>query len=231
MKKIILLSFFIGFVFTVSAQLKGVLDRAKQRVKDKATQKVNTTTDNTVDSAYSKSERAAKEVVKDITTKDSTKKKTSDNSGSDNNNVSLNTTTEGPVSFKTYSKYDFVPGEKVIGFEDFSTGAIGDFPAGWNTNAAGEIVILEKIPGRWLKLTKPVALAPNSLTNIRKISPLNLMCCIVIHREEIRNTFLSALLNYRISMNLSISELPIIVTPLYYCLGKQTKKPVHANQK
>jgi len=64
------------------------------------------------------------------------------------------------TSIKAYSKYDFVPGEKVIGFEDFSTGSIGDFPAGWNTNAAGEIVTIEGKPGRWLWLTKPGVFAP-----------------------------------------------------------------------
>ena len=64
------------------------------------------------------------------------------------------------ASFKAYSKYDFVPGEKVIGFEDFSTGNIGDFPAGWNTKAAAEIVTLENIPGRWLKVTKPGVFVP-----------------------------------------------------------------------
>ena len=32
--------------------------------------------------------------------------------------------------------------------------SIGDFPARWNTNAAGEIVTIAGKPGRWLKLTK-----------------------------------------------------------------------------
>ncbi len=63
-------------------------------------------------------------------------------------------------TFKAYSKYDFVPGEKVIGFEDFSTGNIGDFPAGWNTTGSGEIVTIEDKPGRWLWLTKPGVFVP-----------------------------------------------------------------------
>jgi outer membrane protein OmpA-like peptidoglycan-associated protein len=64
------------------------------------------------------------------------------------------------ANIKAYSKYDFVPGEKVIGFEDFSTGSIGDFPVGWNTNGAGEIVTIEGKPGRWLWLTKPSVFVP-----------------------------------------------------------------------
>jgi outer membrane protein OmpA-like peptidoglycan-associated protein len=57
-------------------------------------------------------------------------------------------------SIKAYSKYDFVPGEKIVGFEDFMTGSIGDFPAGWNTNGSAEIVTIDGKPGRWLLITK-----------------------------------------------------------------------------
>ena len=63
-------------------------------------------------------------------------------------------------SIKAYSKYDFVPGEKIIGFEDYSNGSIGDFPAGWDTNASAEIVTVEGKPGRWLWLTKPGVFVP-----------------------------------------------------------------------
>jgi uncharacterized protein (TIGR02145 family) len=52
------------------------------------------------------------------------------------------------------SKYDFITGEKVIFFDDFTSENIGDFPAQWLTNGSGEIVTLEKFPGRWLHITK-----------------------------------------------------------------------------
>jgi uncharacterized protein (TIGR02145 family) len=52
------------------------------------------------------------------------------------------------------SKYDFIPGEKVIFFDDFSAESIGDFPAQWLTNGSGEIVTSGKFPGRWFQLTK-----------------------------------------------------------------------------
>jgi outer membrane protein OmpA-like peptidoglycan-associated protein len=58
-----------------------------------------------------------------------------------------------PPAFAAYSKFDYVPGEKVVAAEDFSQDAIGDFPAKWNTNAAGEVVTVAGHPGRWLKLT------------------------------------------------------------------------------
>ena len=66
------------------------------------------------------------------------------------------TTQQAPAdtsaSFQAYSKFDFVPGEKIVAFEDFTQDAIGDFPAKWNTNASGEVVTIAGKSGRWLKL-------------------------------------------------------------------------------
>ena len=53
---------------------------------------------------------------------------------------------------KAYSKFDFVPGENVIFFDDFSQDNVGDFPALWNTNASGEVVTLSNFSGKWLKM-------------------------------------------------------------------------------
>lgn len=74
--------------------------------------------------------------------------------------------TTDTTSIKSFSKFDFVPGEKVVGFEDFMDGEIGDFPARWNTNAAGEIVTIEGKPGRWLKLTRGGVFAPELTPNL-----------------------------------------------------------------
>lgn len=52
------------------------------------------------------------------------------------------------------SKYDFIPGAKVIFFDDFSQESIGDFPAQWATNGSGAIVTSGKFPGRWFQITK-----------------------------------------------------------------------------
>ena len=55
-------------------------------------------------------------------------------------------------SMQSYSTYDFIPGDKVILFDDFSQDAIGDFPALWTANAAGEINTLNIAAGKWLNL-------------------------------------------------------------------------------
>lgn len=51
------------------------------------------------------------------------------------------------------SKYDFVPGEKVIFFDDFTSEAVGDFPVAWNTTGSGEVVTTTLAEGRWFKIT------------------------------------------------------------------------------
>ncbi len=51
-----------------------------------------------------------------------------------------------------FSKYDFVPGDQVIFYDDFSQDAVGDFPALWTTDASGEINSLSIAPGNWLNL-------------------------------------------------------------------------------
>jgi OmpA-OmpF porin, OOP family len=69
-------------------------------------------------------------------------------------------------TFEAYSRFDFVPGEKVIAFEDFAQDSIGDFPAKWNTNASGEIVTIANRPGRWLKLTGRGVFVPEFLASL-----------------------------------------------------------------
>lgn len=53
---------------------------------------------------------------------------------------------------ETYSKFDFIAGHEIIFFDDFNDDPIGDFPAKWNTNNTGEVVMLEGIVGKWFQL-------------------------------------------------------------------------------
>lgn len=51
-----------------------------------------------------------------------------------------------------YSKFDFVPGDEQLFYDDFSNDFIGDFPSKWNTNAGGEIVTLGDESEKWFKI-------------------------------------------------------------------------------
>ncbi len=81
----------------------------------------------------------------------------SDTKGQENNSGSSTGTSAegsetGPKTIEVYSKFDFVPGDKQIFFDDFGDDFIGDFPAKWNTNGSGEVVTLGESSQKWLKL-------------------------------------------------------------------------------
>jgi len=58
---------------------------------------------------------------------------------------------------KSYSKYDFVPGDQILFYEDFSQDAIGDFPALWTTDGNGEVRTLDigADAVHWLYMAQP----------------------------------------------------------------------------
>ena len=60
--------------------------------------------------------------------------------------------TEDQDKLQSFSKYDFVPGDRIILFEDFSSDAVGDFPALWTTNGSGEVKTLNLYQGNWLHM-------------------------------------------------------------------------------
>jgi len=88
------------------------------------------------------------------------------NTGNTPETGNANSAPAQPASLKTYSKYDFVPGEKIIVFEDFMQDAVGDLPAKWNTNSAGEIVTVEGKQGHWFQLTKPGWFMPDFIDSL-----------------------------------------------------------------
>ncbi len=55
-------------------------------------------------------------------------------------------------NLEVISKFDFVPGDKLIYFDDFSQDFVGDFPSKWNTNGSGEVVKLSKAEGNWFQM-------------------------------------------------------------------------------
>ena len=59
---------------------------------------------------------------------------------------------EANPDLKVYSKFDFVPGDEVIFFDDFAEDFVGDFPAKWNTNGTGEVVTVGSGNDKWLEL-------------------------------------------------------------------------------
>ncbi|ULQ58242.1 OmpA family protein [Flavihumibacter rivuli] len=61
-------------------------------------------------------------------------------------------TNAGEPVINTFSKFDFIPGEKIVYFNNFSSDLMGELPAGWNTDGSGEVVSIEGFNGKWIKL-------------------------------------------------------------------------------
>jgi outer membrane protein OmpA-like peptidoglycan-associated protein len=74
-----------------------------------------------------------------------------------------------PQKLSATSKYDFIPGESVVFYDDFGQDNIGDFPGLWNTDGSGEIVTTNLFPGRWLKLGVSAEFVPAT----KKVFPDN----------------------------------------------------------
>tara|TARA_R110002073_G_scaffold61383_3_gene154317 strand:- start:23063 stop:24628 length:1566 start_codon:yes stop_codon:yes gene_type:complete len=100
-------------------------------------------------------ERDGTETDDDINTKSSGEKNDA-NSKPSNDSIDEQDAKTEPENIsdnlEVYSKYDFVPGDKIIYFDDFSQDFIGDFPSKWNTNGTGEVVKFGQVEGKWFQL-------------------------------------------------------------------------------
>jgi len=156
--RIVLILFIALGTSNANAQLLKKLGQKAQKAAEKTLEKrvekeSSENTDKVLDKVFSGGTTQSKDKQKNTDEKDPTQ------------SVPVSTSTGGD-SFETRSKYDFVPGEKIVAMEDFSQDAVGDFPDKWNTNASGEIMQIEDAEGHWLALTAKGASTPEFISNI-----------------------------------------------------------------
>ena len=138
MKKLLIITVFIttlSFLLTdMNAQVK--VD-VKGKVNEEADYRANRTTDNAIDAGFDKVEQGIKGIFKKKDKKDTSRYKDSEASVKEENRASGKQSAESKASKEdpptlSWSKYDFVPGDKVI-FEDNLTGEKnGEFPSRWD---------------------------------------------------------------------------------------------------
>jgi OOP family OmpA-OmpF porin len=107
--------------------------------------------DRKVDQGLDKAEEAAKKKEK----KSEEAEATGEEEGNQNNSKAEQSKVpaqEVKTSLQTFSKYDFVPGDQVLFFEDYSQDNIGDFPPLWYTNKGGEVQTTNLFPGKWFMM-------------------------------------------------------------------------------
>lgn len=55
---------------------------------------------------------------------------------------------------------DFVPGYTVIFEDHFEQDPVGDLPAKWSTSGEGKVVSLDRLPGKWFRISQPTSVSP-----------------------------------------------------------------------
>ncbi|NML40606.1 OmpA family protein [Chitinophaga sp. G-6-1-13] len=150
MKKAILLLSICAIAGTTQAQLF-------DRIKNKVQQKVNEKIDKTIDDAT-----APKKKGDQGTTNSGNTPTTGE---SDNTAPAANNSGPANTDIKSYSRFDFVPGEKIIMHENFAQDAVGEFPGQWNTRSGAEIVTVSNRPGKWLAIKQDGIFYPEYLTS------------------------------------------------------------------
>ena len=151
MKKLIIGAFVCSLATSASGQ---IFDRIKNKVQQKVNEKIDKTIDDVTDGK--KKETPPADTKPGNTTPDSP----SDNSGAD-------ATKSAPVKtdITSYSRFDFVPGEKIIIEETFAQDPVGEFPGQWNTRSGAELVTVDNRPGKWLSIKQDGIFYPEYLTS------------------------------------------------------------------
>ena len=127
-------------------------EAAKEAVIRKTEQKVNRETEKTMDTILDGKKGGKK------------KNKSSERSGDNNDGMNENDETLDQENtngdFGVYSNFTFIPGNKLLFYDDFAADAIGDFPANWETGGSGEVVTTSDSESKWLSISRRAGYMP-----------------------------------------------------------------------
>jgi len=146
---VLLISAFIILSSSISYAQFDILNKVKEKIENKVEQKTDEAIDKAIDTTLNGNEQGKKVDENQVEQKEVIKQETKA--------PQVSTPDEG---LKAYSKFDFVPGDQVIFFDDFSQENVGDFPGKWNTNGSGEVVTFNKYPGKWFNMKMNGAFYP-----------------------------------------------------------------------
>ena len=132
--------------------LKRLQKSAERTVERKLERKTEKETGKMMDSILDPSQKSSTKKTPTKSSENSDKKPTS------KEDIGANTAKDASVKknvsegLEVYSKFDFVPGDKILFYDDFSQDFVGDFPSKWNTNGSGEVVKINNVDGNWFEL-------------------------------------------------------------------------------
>jgi len=116
---------------TASAQLGGLVNKARNKVNQRIDNRVDREMDKSLDKIEGK--QTSSSAPETASSDESPKEAKAE-------------------SVKGYSKFDFVPGEKILYTEDFAQESVGELPMTWNASGKGEVMTMSSQPGKWLRM-------------------------------------------------------------------------------
>jgi outer membrane protein OmpA-like peptidoglycan-associated protein len=140
----------------------------KEKLKNAAQNRASERTDQSINKGMDAVENGVKNLFKkknNSSAEAQPKEQTDEQNTQDPNAVKQSGQVQ-QVMLQSYSKFDFIPGEKVIFFDDYTQDAVGDFPALWNTNGSGEVQTTNLFPGQWLAMRANSDLMPETKLNL-----------------------------------------------------------------
>jgi OOP family OmpA-OmpF porin len=171
MKKFVLLTvlFILGSSLSMEAQfLDRLAKKAEEKAKREAEERAERRVEKGIDKVYDKTEEGIDESVKgDGESADKENQETTDETDESSDKSTAKKAKDQTPGLQSYSKFDFIPGEKIIFFDDFSQDAVGDFPVLWNTDGSAEVMTNNLFPGNWVKITNnDCAVVPESVLTL-----------------------------------------------------------------
>jgi flagellar motor protein MotB len=154
---------FFTIVVIVSALLlsqaaNAQIVKPKEVVKEQGTNRVNSKIEQGVDEGFNKIEEGVGSLFKKKMGTGDEEDEAAENGSEaeteaeEQENEARPAETPQKQKLESYTQYDFVPGDKILYFEDFSQDAIGDFPALWTSNGGGEVKTVNIAPGKWMHM-------------------------------------------------------------------------------
>lgn len=119
-----------------------IKQKIEQKVEQKVEQKIDEQIDKELDEMFNENEQIETEKAEENEADNETK-----------NQKEKTSKPQDKPKLESYTKYDFIPGDKIIYFDDFSQDAIGDFPALWTSNGGGEVRTVNIAEGNWFHMS------------------------------------------------------------------------------
>jgi outer membrane protein OmpA-like peptidoglycan-associated protein len=135
-RKIIIALLIVVLPFAADAQFGGLLNKVKTKARQRADNKIDQQIDRSLDEVEGKKKAEPAVAI-------------SPAAQEEKNEVVAET------GAKNFTKYDFIPGEHILYYDNFEGEALAELPTGWNTSGTGEVTSFDKFPGNWLRLHKP----------------------------------------------------------------------------